>query len=156
MRYETVHNLSKEDFKRSTEVQRSTFDTMRQAIEQELGNFGRPPKLSRADQILLTLMYWREYRTEFQIVLAYCISESTVYRTIKKIENTLTKSDRFHFPSKKVLQSGSMSLETIVNLNFKHINNPFMRDKIRLDVENAGYKCPVICSPEELLGDGDE
>jgi len=24
--------------------------------------FGRPPKLNRADQLLMMLMYWREYR----------------------------------------------------------------------------------------------
>jgi hypothetical protein len=41
-------------------------------------------------------MYWREYRTEFHIGLAYGISESTVCRTIKKIENTLIKSEQFH------------------------------------------------------------
>jgi hypothetical protein len=114
MRYETVHSLSEEDFKRSTGVKRSTFDTMRQIIEQKLGNFGRPPKLSRADQLLLTLMYWREYRTEFHIGLAYGISESTVCRTIKKIENTLIESERFHLPNKKALQSNSMALEIIL------------------------------------------
>jgi hypothetical protein len=54
MRYETVYSLSEEDLKRSTGVQRSTFNTIRQIIEQKLGNFGRPPKL---DQLLLTLMY---------------------------------------------------------------------------------------------------
>jgi hypothetical protein len=114
MRYETVQNLSEEDFKRSTGVKRLTFDIMRQVIEQELGNFGRPPKLSRADQLLLTLMCWREYRTEFHISLAYGISESTVCRTIKKIEDTLIKSERFHLPSRKALQSGSMALEIIL------------------------------------------
>jgi hypothetical protein len=111
MRYKTVHSLSEEDLKRSTGVQRSTFNTMRQIIEQKLGNFGRPPKLSRADQLLLTLMYWREYRTEFHLGLAYGVSESTVSRTI---ENTLIKSERFHLPSKKALQSGSMALEIIL------------------------------------------
>ena len=114
MRYETVQNLSEEDFKRSTGVKRLTFDMMRQVIEQELGNFGRPPKLSRADQLLLTLMCWREYRTEFHISLAYGISESTVCRTIKKIEDTLIKSERFHLPSRKALQSVSMALEIIL------------------------------------------
>jgi DNA-directed RNA polymerase specialized sigma subunit len=104
MRYETVQHLCEEDFKRSTGVKRSSFDIMRQIVEQELGNFGRPPKLSRADQLLLTLMYWREYRTEFHISLAYGISESTVCRTIKKIENTLIKSERFHLPRKKALE----------------------------------------------------
>lgn len=114
MRYEIAQHLSEEDFKRSTGVKRSTFDMMRQVVEQELGNFGRPPKLSRADQLLLTLMYWREYRTEFHIGLAYGISESTVCRTIKKVENTLIKSERFHLPSSKALQSGSMAFEIVL------------------------------------------
>ncbi len=72
------------------------------------------PKLSRADQLLLTLMYWREYRTEFHIGLAYGISESTVCRTIKKIENTLMQSELFHLPNKKALQSNSMAFEIIL------------------------------------------
>jgi hypothetical protein len=114
MRYETVQHLSDEDFKRSTGVNRSTFIKMLQVVEQELREFGRPPKLSRADQLLLTLMYWREYRTEFHIGLAYGISESTVCRTIKKIENTLIQSEQFHLPSKRALQSNSMTFEIIL------------------------------------------
>ncbi|CAK8723916.1 hypothetical protein LDFHOB_13660 [Candidatus Electronema aureum] len=72
---------------------------MLEVVEQGLRNFGRPPKLGRADQLLLTLMYWREYRTEFHIGLAYGISESAVCRTIKKIENALIKSEQFHLPN---------------------------------------------------------
>jgi len=59
-------------------------------------------------------MYWREYRTEFHIGLAYGISESTVCRAIKKIENTLMQSKKSHLPNKKALQSGSMAFEIIV------------------------------------------
>jgi hypothetical protein len=103
MRYETVQGLSDEDFRRSTGVQRSTFDTMLKTVKEFLRDFGRPPKLSRADQLLLTLMYWREYRTEFHIALAYDISESTVCRTIKKIENALIESEKFHLPGRKCL-----------------------------------------------------
>jgi hypothetical protein len=114
MRYENVQNLSDGDFKRSTGVQRSTFSKMLQVVEQGLRNFGRPPKLRRADQLLMTLMYWREYRTEFHIGLAYGISESTVCRTIKKIENTLIKSEQFHLPGAKEIQSGRMELEIIL------------------------------------------
>ncbi len=46
-------------------------------IEHGLRDFGRLPKLSRADQLLMPLMYWREYRTEFHIGLAYGASESS-------------------------------------------------------------------------------
>ena len=67
MRYETIKHLKGADFKRLTGVQRDTFEEMRKVVEKGLRDFGRPPKLSRADQLLMTLMYWREYRTEFHI-----------------------------------------------------------------------------------------
>lgn len=114
MRYETVKALKDEDFKRSSGVQRSTFAEMLKVVNEGLRDFGRPSKLSRADQILLTLTYWREYRTEFHIGLSYGVSESTVCRIIQKIENVLIKSKQFHLPGKKVLQSSDTIIETVL------------------------------------------
>jgi hypothetical protein len=105
MKYETVQALKDEEFERSTGVQRSTFDEMLKVVEAGLGDFGRPPKLGGADQLLLTLMYWREYRTGFYIGLSYGESESTVCRTKQKVEDVLIKSEQFHLPGKKMLQS---------------------------------------------------
>src|SRR6266511_4780523 len=104
MRYETVQTLKDEDFKRSTGVQRNTFEKMLEVVESGLRDFGRPPKLSRADQLLMTLMYWREYRTEFHIAQSYGISESTVGRTIQKVEDALVRSGKFRLPGKRALQ----------------------------------------------------
>lgn len=42
-------------------------------------------------------------------------------------------------------------IEILVTWNFAHLNNPFTRMMIRQIVESAGYKCPEICSPDELL-----
>jgi len=42
-------------------------------------------------------------------------------------------------------------IDLIVTWNFAHINNPFKRMMIRQIVENSGYICPEICSPEELM-----
>jgi predicted nucleic acid-binding protein len=42
-------------------------------------------------------------------------------------------------------------LDAIVTRNFAHMNNPFTRVKVRTIVEEAGYRCPEMCSPEELL-----
>ncbi len=33
------------------------------------------------------------------------------------------------------------------------MNNPFTRLMVRQIIENEGYACPEICSPEELIGD---
>lgn len=114
MRYETVQPLSAEDFKRSTGVRRRTFEQMLAVIEKGLRDFGRPPKLSRADQLLMTLMYWREYRTEFHIGLTYGVSEATVCRTIQKVEDALIKSRQFHLPGKKKLLARDTAIEIVL------------------------------------------
>ena len=114
MRYETVQQLDDEDFKRCMGIQRNTFDQMLVIVEAGMRHFGRPTTLSRADQLLMTLMYWREYRTEFHIGLTYGVSESTVCRTIKKVENALIQSKQFHLPGKKALQPSDAILEIIL------------------------------------------
>ena len=42
-------------------------------------------------------------------------------------------------------------MDVLVTWNFAHMNNPFTRMIVRQIVENAGYQCPEICSPDELL-----
>jgi len=87
MKYEDTKTWKDTDFKRFTGVRSKTFAKMLAVLEKELPKFGRPPKLSRADQLLLTLMYWREYRTQFHIAGSYGISEAMVCRTINKVED---------------------------------------------------------------------
>jgi len=125
MRYETVKTLKDEDFKRSTGVSREVFEKMLSVLRKELRDFGRPPKLNRADQLLMTLMYWREYRTEFHIGLTYGVSESTVCRTINKVENALMKSGEFRLPGKKALEKGDTVIEVVlVDVSEQPIERP--------------------------------
>ena len=114
MYYETIKQLKDSDFKRLTGVQRETFDLMLNVIEKGLRDFGRPTKLNRADQLLMTLMYWREYRTEFHIAQSYGVSEATVCRTIHKVEDALARSKKFRLPGKKALQASDMVFEVVV------------------------------------------
>jgi hypothetical protein len=114
MRYETIEHLKDTDFKRLTGVQRETFEEMLKVVEKGLRDFGRPPKLTRADQLLMTLMYWREYRTEFHIAQFYSVSEATVCRTIHKVEDVLVSSKKFRLPGKKALQPSDTVFEVIL------------------------------------------
>jgi hypothetical protein len=114
MRYETIKHLKDTDFKRLTGVQRETFEKMLVVVEKGLRNFGRPTKMSRADQLLMTLMYWREYRTEFHIAQSYDVSEATVCRTIRKVENALVRSGKFRLPGKKALQASDTVFEVVL------------------------------------------
>ena len=42
-------------------------------------------------------------------------------------------------------------MDLLVTWNFTHINNPFIRTRVRQIVEGAGYQAPEICSPDELV-----
>ena len=125
MRYETIKHLRDTDFKRLTGVQRETFEEMLEVVEKGLRGFGRPTKLSRADQLLMTLMYWREYRTEFHIAQSYGVSEATVCRTIHKVENALVRSGKFRLPGKKALQPSDTIFEIVlVDVSEQPIERP--------------------------------
>ena len=125
MRYETIQHLKDTDFKRLTGVERETFEQMLKVVEKGLGTFGRPPKLSRTDQLLMTLMYWREYRTEFHIAQSYGVSEATVCRTIHKVEDALIRSKKFRLPGKKTLQPSDTVFEVVlVDVSEQPIERP--------------------------------
>jgi hypothetical protein len=134
MRYETIEHLKDSEFKRLTGVQRETFAEMLAVIEKGLRNFGRPPKLSRADQLLMTLMYWREYRTEFHIAQSYGVCEATVCRTIRKVEDALVRSKKFRLPGKKALQASETVFEVVlVDVSEQPVERP-KKAKIGLTV----------------------
>src|SRR5574341_439120 len=138
MRYETVQHLSEEDFKRATGVRRATFNQMLAVLHQDERETGRPPKLSLADQLLMTLMYWREYRTEFHIGLTYGLSESAVCRTIQKVENQLIKSEQFHLPGKKALHARAEVVEIVlVDATEQPIERP-QKDNVGITAARRG------------------
>jgi len=127
MHYETIEQRKDSDFKRLTGVQRETFNQMLAVVEKGLPDFGRPPKLSRADQLLMTLMYWREYRTEFHIAQSDGVSEATVCRTIRKVEDALVRSKKFRLPGKKALQSSDTVFEVVlVDVSEQTIERPHL------------------------------
>ena len=106
MKYQASINLSAPEFKRLFGVQRETFEQMaklmRQA-EQNKGQGGVKPKLILEDQIVVTLQHWWEYRPYFHIAHDWGVSESTISRIVKKVENVLIQSEQFRLAEKKAL-----------------------------------------------------
>ena len=110
MFYKDVENLKPTLFKRLTGVKKEVFllmldcvTTFKQQKRKHISR-GKPPKLIYADKILLMLMYYREYRSQFHIGVAYGIAESTLCEIISEMENILIRDKRFHLPGKKVLR----------------------------------------------------
>lgn len=116
--YEQIKDLSPALFKRYCGVKPDTFHKMVAVIADYLAQTrvktGRPPKLAVEDQVLMTLQYWREYRTFFHIARSWGLHESSVWRTIRRVEDVLTKSKAFTLPGKKKLQVADHEIEFIV------------------------------------------
>ena len=47
-------------------------------------------------------------------------------------------------------------IDYLVTWNFKHIANPFSRERLRKVVTEAGYVLPIMCSPDELLQNNED
>jgi Helix-turn-helix of DDE superfamily endonuclease len=121
MRYTEIHDLSPSTFKRLTGVHLKTFSVMLEVITTyKLANRkhptkGRKPyKLSAEDNLLMLLMYYREYRTFLHISKSYGISEMQCWRIVTELEKILLQSKLFHLPGKKALHNGENNFETIV------------------------------------------
>jgi hypothetical protein len=105
MLYEKLKKLSAANFKRYCGVERKTFEKMCELVRDKSGSRflinGRRPKLVVEDQVLLTLEYWREYRTMFHLGTSWGISESSVSRIIARVEDILAAAQEFTLPGKR-------------------------------------------------------
>jgi hypothetical protein len=122
MQWKNIKHMSEGSFKRLTGVELKTFRFMVKSLklaaskkaEAKLNNRTRPFILPIEDQLLLMLMYYREYRTQFHIGVTYGISEASVCRTIKRVETILMKEKRFKLPGKESLSGSNHSYSVVV------------------------------------------
>ena len=115
--YKQIKNLEPTEFKRLCGVTPATFEQMVKVVAAEkilAKKSGRPNKLSIEDQVLMTLEYWREYRTHFHIGVSWGLSEPNVFRNIRKVENILVKSGLFTVEGKKKVKELDSETEVLV------------------------------------------
>lgn len=113
MKYETLKPLSDKAFKRLVGIHWSTFQAMVEVLKQGAATKGRPRKLSVEDQLLMSLSYWREYRTLFHLAMDYGISEPSASRILRAVEDRLIGSGLFSLP-KKLPQGEGMDWDVVV------------------------------------------
>lgn len=122
MRYENVKDLKAAEFRRLTGVKHETFQMMVEVLEEaeakrkasQRYRGGKKPKLTLADQLLMTLEYLREYRTQFHISKSYGIEETRCGRIIRHVEDTLMKSRKFTLPGRKALLESNIEYQVVV------------------------------------------
>ena len=118
MKFEQVKEESADNFRRLTGVKRTTFDVMvsilREAEAVLKAQGGKPNKLVIEDRLFMTLEYLREYRTYFHISRSYGISESSCYRNIRWVEDTLIKDGQFSLPGRKALLKSDVEYDVVL------------------------------------------
>ena len=118
IKFEQIRDESEEAFRRLTGIKVKTFDAMliilRQAEMLLKADGGKPNKLTIEDRLLMALEYLREYRTYFHISRSYGISESSCYRNIRWVEDTLIKSGVFSLPGRKALLKSDVEYKLVL------------------------------------------
>lgn len=134
MKYWQACKLSARKFKRFCGVKRQTFRLMIRLVKQQQKlnkKPGCPSKLIIENQVLVALQYWREYRTYFHLAQEWKVSESTVFRIVRKIENILIKSRKFSLPGKKKLLDSSLDKNLIaLDVMESRIERPLKHQKV--------------------------
>lgn len=135
MKFENLKKVSSAQFRRLTGVKPQTFETMTKLVaeadKKKKARGGRPNKLGIEERILMALEYLREYRTYAHIGIAYGVSESSAYQTIRSVENILVKSKEFRLPGKKALLKSDYEFEVVL---IDAVESPIERPK-----KNSGY-----------------
>jgi len=101
---------------------------------------GKPPKLQLEDQLLMMLMYLREYRTFFHTAVTYGISEGQCCRIIRKLESILINSKTFHLPGRKALLKSDLQWEVLViDVGESPVDRPKKKAKVLFREKEKTY-----------------
>jgi hypothetical protein len=118
MKFDKIEGLDDERFRRLTGLKRPAFNKMllilQESDREKKAKGGRKNKLSIENMLLMALEYMREYRTYFHISQSYGVSESSAYKAVKWIEDTLIKHPDFALPGRKELLKSDVEYDVIL------------------------------------------
>lgn len=123
MKWKSARTYKSAQFKRLIGVERETFDKMVSEINKSKKpskhkipgkKRGAKPKLRVEDELLMMLMYYREYRTFYHTGAEFDVSETQCWRIVTGIEKILIASKLFHLPGKKKLLESDYEWEGII------------------------------------------
>lgn len=140
MNFKIAQKLPASQFKRRFGVKLLTFKHLVKVLKPRWRPHLKPgakPKLGLEDRILVCLEYWREYRTYFHIGSSWGVSESTVCRIVRWVEDYLNLSGQFRLPGKKSLVRGFQVPEVVV---MDVTESPIERPKRRQRAFYSGKK----------------
>ena len=137
--------ISGSQFKRLTGVKRNTFEKMCFIVRTVKQQRRKHPKRGKAssliveDQLLMMLMYNREYRTYMHIAVDYGISESQCWRIIDDLQNILIQSKAFSLPGKKALVKSNIQWSVVlIDVGESPVERPKKNNAVIIPAKRKG------------------
>ena len=115
---ERIKKLKNEEYQELFGVKKDTFYKMLDILNDKYAELhkqgGKNPKLTVLDKLIITLRYYREYRTMKNIAFDYAVVKSTICDSINWVEQTLVKDGTFSLPKKRQLLEDNIEVETVL------------------------------------------
>jgi len=132
-RVENYFKMSPKQFKRIVGTTKPVFRSMLAVLQVAFDKLhqpgGKPPDLTFGDKLLITLEYYREYRTMERVGISYGCAKSSVSRSIRWVEDTLSADGQFQLPGKRALQENDVKTVAI-DVTEHRIERPKKNKKI--------------------------
>jgi len=127
---ERIASLSETRYKEIFGVNKTTFDTMLKILEkanteERLRGGRKATKITILDRLVITLMYWREYRSYANIAFDYGVCKAEIGKIILWVEDTLIECGLFALPSKRELERNRRGRDVVaVDVTEQQIERP--------------------------------
>jgi len=111
-------------------VEKHVFDRLLRLLEladtyQRKNKAGRKGRLSVLDKLVITLMYWREYRTYRHIAFDYGVGKTQIGDAVVWVENTIIGSGLCNLRSARELRENTSKIKiAIVDVTEQEIERP--------------------------------
>jgi len=127
-KYHRAMKLKDEAFKLLVGVSKKTAEAMKDKLHEAYAakhqRRGRHSKLPVEDMLMLTLEYWRQYPTLFELGFEFGLAKSSVHDIIVWVEDVLINSGLFKLPGKKALLSNDDIEIVLVDVTESPIERP--------------------------------
>jgi hypothetical protein len=127
---ERIDRMASNKYKEIFGVEKQIFDRLLRLLEiadtfGRKNNAGRKAQLSVLDKLVITLQYWREYRTYRHIAFDYGVGKSTIGEAIIWVENTIIASGYCNLKSSRELRDNPEKIKVaIVDVTEQEIERP--------------------------------
>jgi hypothetical protein len=124
-------------------IEKHIFDRLLRLLEvadtyQRKSKAGRKGRLSVLDKLVITLMYWREYRTYRHMAFDYCVGKTQIGDAVMWVENTVIESGLCSLKSARELRDNPNKIKiAIVDVTEQEIERPKRGKKIGIQARKS-------------------